>query len=161
MTLSLALIHTPIPPSLSPVKYISPFIGSFLSLLSQGPCCLTSAREGEGRGQVGQWRNGVKLTKTDEKSKIKTAVGRSWTLKATRLYEWLFLLGMDVSSSREAEWEGEEKEGRKEARQEETITSSCDLVSVQCSSPFNVPVSGHLSMTYRERCQEAQGEKHL
>lgn len=97
MTLSLALIHTPIPPSLSPIKYISPFIGSFLSLLSQGPCCLTNAREGEGRGQFGQWRNGVKLTKTDGKSKLKTAVGRSWTLKLQDFLndcsclEWMWL----------------------------------------------------------------------
>lgn len=47
MTLSLAIIHTSFSSWLSLVKYIFPFIGSFLSLLSQGPCCLTTGREGE------------------------------------------------------------------------------------------------------------------
>lgn len=47
MTLSLVIIHTSLSPWLSLVKNIFPFIGSFLSLLSQGPCCLTTGREGE------------------------------------------------------------------------------------------------------------------
>lgn len=53
MTLSLAIIHTSLSSWLSLVKYIFQFIGSFLSLLSQGPCCLTTGKEGEtDRGRV-------------------------------------------------------------------------------------------------------------
>lgn len=70
MTLSLALIRTAVPPWLSPVKFISPFIGSFLSLLSQGPCCLTDAREGERRGQcvaAEKWRKTDRARREEQK----------------------------------------------------------------------------------------------
>lgn len=58
--------------------------------------------------------------------------------------------------------ETKEKEERKEARQEEKTTNSCDLVS-HSSIPalLNVPIHSHLSVTYKQRCQEAEGEKHL
>lgn len=58
MTLSLALIHTQVLGSISPVKYISLFIGCFLSLLSQGSCCFANVSEGERKGteqSVGKW----------------------------------------------------------------------------------------------------------
>lgn len=139
MTLFLAWIHTPVPSWLSSVKYISSFIGSFLRLRSQGPCCLTDAREGVWRGQSRRWRNGIKLTETEKESK--NVVVRSCPLKVQVLCQWLFLFWIDMSDSREAEWEGETKEGRKGARQEGMITSSCDLlsVSVQCSPPLTSP----------------------
>lgn len=58
MTLSLAIIHTTLSPWLSLVKDIFPFIGSFLSLLSQGPCCLTTGREGATERAMGRGRKG-------------------------------------------------------------------------------------------------------
>lgn len=58
MTLSLAIIHTTKSPWLSLVKDIFPFIGSFLSLLSQGPCCLTTGREGATESAMGEREKG-------------------------------------------------------------------------------------------------------
>lgn len=58
MTLSLAIIPTTLSPWLSLVKDIFPFIGSFLSLLSQGPCCLTTGREGATERVMGEREKG-------------------------------------------------------------------------------------------------------
>lgn len=83
MTLSLAKMHTSLSPWLSLVKDIFPFIGSFLSLLSQGYCCLTTGREGamERESDGGEWErekgrygdnaNDVRMGETKLEQKIK------------------------------------------------------------------------------------------
>lgn len=87
-------------------------------------------RGGEGRGQWGQWRNRVKLSKTEEESQKRNVVGRSWPLKlqgfmnGCSCLHWLWVAPEKVNER------GKKEEGRNEPRQEVTITNSCDLFSL-------------------------------
>lgn len=146
MTLFLAWIHTPVPSWLSLVKYISSFIGSFLRLRSQGPCCLTDAREGVWRGQSRRRRNGIKLTEGKIcGSKILstyTASALSMIVPVLNTCEWLqrnWMRGRDK----------ERKKGSEARRNDNKQLWFSEYISPMLI-PLNFPLHGHLSVTLRE-----------
>lgn len=119
MTLSVAIIHTSLSSWLSLVKYIFPFIGSFLSSLSQGPCCLTTGQEREREREI----NGERERESERESMVGTMPAMKEWEKLNRSRKgkgekqgqkilnthWLFLFGINASFV----WEGEQNnEGR-------------------------------------------------